>query len=122
VGIVWKELNPSGSGNEKISSGKFEAYDSTYYYTMVECGFTPKYIAVYTRGASINICSIYDETLSKSKVYYSHKNGSELIIDDNMSMSSAEKEGCIIGTTDSGFKVRNVNTSSDKTMYYFAIG
>jgi len=121
MAMVWQEIGIIGA---KLSQGSFEATHNTTYYAEVECGFKPKYIAIQSRNySSVIACSIYDESLSTSTVFYAYQNGAENIVDETHSMSgSSNRNGCIVGVTDTGFKVGNMDETSEKTMYYFAVG
>ena len=114
MAIVWEEL-----GNARLSQGTFEATGN-----QVECGFKPKYIAVYNRVTSgVEICNIYDETLSANTIFYSYNNGSDIKVESAQSISSSTNMvGRITEVNDTGFRVSSLSTSSEKTMYYFAVG
>ena len=118
MAIVWKEL-----GGAKISQGTFEAKHNTQTWVQVECGFKPKYIAVYTKNGSVYVSNVYDETLSTLTIFYVLKHGSEVVVNDAHSISTSDNRcGRIIAVNDTGFRVGEMNITTNKTMYYFAVG
>lgn len=121
MSIVWKEL---GSGGAKIASGQITDDGGISAFRQIECGFKPKYICVHTSDClTLETCCIYNEEVSKTKVFYAWENGSDYKISDYIFMTDDEwRQGNIREVNDTGFKIGRIMISSNVPLQYFAVG